>query len=144
MDLLTINQLNEWMTTNCYNDSYAIGNRSIDEGCGLDQFGSLYVWYYTGRGERQNLNYFQTEKEAVQFAFKEITTDKNANKHLVGFLKVKTDEIALLSELRNRNVEFYKDEIPYGGLLDIRIRVFVFGCAIKKVLDLRDKYGYTP
>ena len=128
MGLLTIKQLDEWMTANCYNDSYAIGNRSINEGCGLDQFGSLYVWYYTERGERQNLNYFQTEQEAVEFAFKEITTDKNANKHLVGFL----------------NVEFYKDEIPYGGFSVIRIRVFVFGCAIKKVLDLRDKYGYSP
>ena len=52
MNLLTIEQLDEWMTENCYANTYAIGNRNIYEGYGLDTFGSLYVWYYTERGER--------------------------------------------------------------------------------------------
>jgi len=141
INLSTINELDEWMTMHCFNDSYGIGDRNIHEGCGLDTFGSLYVWYYTERGERKNLSYFQTEKEAVEFAFKEITADKNANRHLVGFLKDTTTELELLAGLKNRDIKFWKDEIPYD-LSGKRTRVFVFGCDIKKVLDLKDIYGY--
>jgi len=143
-ELFTIQQLDDWMTWNCYNDNYGIGNRNILEGCGLDTFGSLYVWYYTERGQRQNLTYFQTEKAAVEYAFKEITSDKNANMHMVGLIKEKDKEkeIELLSELEKRDVKYWKDEIPYGPFNDIRVRVFVFGCDIKKVSDLKDKYGY--
>jgi hypothetical protein len=140
MNLSTINQLDEWMTHNCYNDSYAIGNRNIYEGCGLDTFGSLYVWYYTERGQRQNLNYFQSEQEAVEFAFKTITADKFANRHLIGFLKDKLAEEELLKELNNRNIKYWTDQIPYGGISDPRFRVFVFGCDIKLTVDLKEKY----
>ncbi|MEO5943577.1 MAG: hypothetical protein ABIP30_07655 [Ferruginibacter sp.] len=141
MNLLTVKQLDEWMVDNCFNDSYGIGNRNIHEGCGLDTFGSLYVWYYTERGQRKNLKYFQTEKEAVAFAFKTIIADKSANIHMIGFIKDKSKEDELLTELRERNIEFWKDEIPYGGPNDIRSRVFVFGCDIKLVLDLQKQFG---
>ena len=142
MNLKTIKQLAEWMTANCYRDKYAIGNRNINEGCGLDTFGTLYVWYYQSeRGERENLDYFRTEQEAVNFAFKKITADKSANRHMIGFIKDKSKEKELLTELEKRKVEYWKDEIPYGGINDPRIRVFVFGCDIKKVLDLQEKYN---
>lgn len=42
-NLTTIDQLDEWLTDNCLQDTYGIGNRNIYEGCGLDTFGSLYV-----------------------------------------------------------------------------------------------------
>ena len=141
MNLLTIEQLDEWMTDNCFNDSYGIGNRNIHEGYGLDTSGTLYVWYYTERGQRQQLNYFQTEKEAVDFAFKTITADKSANRHMIGFIKDRTKEMELLTELRNRNIKYWKDEIPYGGPNDIRVRIFVFGCDIKRVSDLQQQFG---
>jgi hypothetical protein len=139
--LLTVKQLDDWMTENCYADNYGIGDRNIHEGYGLDNFGSLYVWYYKERGERENVNYFQTEKEAVDFAFKKITSDKFAKSHMVGFINDKQSENEFLTELRNRNVEFWKDEIPYYGLEKLTTRVFVLGCDIKKVLDLHNKYG---
>jgi hypothetical protein len=141
LELTTIKQLDEWMTENCYPETYAIGNRNIYEGCGLDTFGSLYVWYYTERGERQNLNYFQTEKEAVEFAFKKITADKFAKSHMVGFINDKQSGLDLETELRKRNIDFWKDEIPYYGLAKPTTRVFVLGCDIKKVLDLQTKYA---
>ncbi len=141
MDLLTIKQLDEWMTANCYNDGYAIGSRIIHEGYGLATLGSGYTWYYTERGERRNENYFQTEEEAVDFAFKTITADKFANRHMIGFIKDKVLESELLVELDRRHITFWKDEIPYGGLHDKRTRVFVFGCDIQNVLDLQEKYS---
>lgn len=140
MELSTIRQLDQWMTENCYNDTYAVGSRSIHEGYGLSQSGSQYVWYYTERGECQNLHYFLTEQEAVDFAFKTITADKFANRHLVGFIKDKASETELVAELDKRNVVFWKDDIPYGGLTDRRTRIFVFGCDVERVLDLQTKY----
>lgn len=141
MKLTTIKQLDEWMTFNCYKDNYAIGNRSIYEGFGLDTFGPLYVWYYTERGNRENLEYFGTEQEAVDFAFKKITADKSANRHLIGFINDKSTEKELLDELDKRKIEYWRDEIQYSGINDLRIWVFVFGCDIKKVLDLKEKYN---
>ena len=141
IELTTIKQLDEWMTENCYAETYAIGNRNIHEGCGLDTFGSLYVWYYTERGERQNLNYFQTEKEAVEFAFKKINADKFAKSHMVGFINDTQSGLDLENELRHRKIDFWKDEIPYYGLARLTTRIFVLGCDIKKVLDLQNKYG---
>ncbi|MFD2934866.1 hypothetical protein [Spirosoma flavum] len=140
MVLLTIKQLDEWMTANCYNDSYGIGSRIIHEGYGLDTADRLFVWYYTERGVRQNLSYFQTEKEAVDFAFRTITADRSANRHLVGFLKDKSVEQELIDELDRRGIAFWKDDIPYGGLHDRRSRIFVFGCDIQRVLNLQEKY----
>ncbi|MFA9214536.1 MAG: hypothetical protein ACEQSR_11925 [Candidatus Methylacidiphilales bacterium] len=137
----TIKELDSWMTQNCYNNKYAIGNRNIDEGLGLDTYGSLYIWYYTERGERQTLNYFRTEKEAVEFAFEEITSDKFAKSHLVGFINDLKTLFELETELQNRKIEFWKDEIPYYGINKPTTRIFVLGCDIKKVLDLQIKYG---
>jgi hypothetical protein len=140
MDIRTIQQLDEWMTAHCYNDSYAIGARNIHEGYGLELSGGLYVWYYTERGVRSPLAYFETEAEAVAHAFKAISADSTANRHLIGLIKEKAREDALLAELERRNIKFFKDVIPYGGLNDPRTRVFVFGCDINAVLDLREEY----
>ncbi len=143
MTPLTIQQLDGWMTAHCYNDSYGIGNRIIHEGYGLSASNSLYIWYYIERGERQNLNYFQTEQEAVDFAFRAIIADKSANRHLVGLLNDKSLEQALLAELDTRGIAYWKDEIPYGGLHDRKTRVFVFGCEVQKALDLQKEYSNT-
>ena len=129
------------MTVNCYSDNYAIGNRIIHEGYGLDTFGGLFTWYYTERGERSTMKYFYTEEEAVEYAFKIISTDQFAKSHVVGFINDKQDEKELITELQNRSVEFWKDEIPYYSLQKMTTRIFVFGCDIKKVLDLQAKYA---
>lgn len=142
MNPTTIKQLDEWMTLHCYNDSYGIGNRNIHEGYGLDTVGSLYVWYYTERGHKDNIRFFQTEEAAVDFAFKTITQDQSANRHLVGFIMNKSvEEEELVTALQNRNIHFWKDEIPFVSAQDKRTRIFVFGCDITKVLDLQEKYG---
>jgi hypothetical protein len=140
-ELSTIKELDQWMRANCYNDSYAIGGRIIHEGYGLESWGDTFVWFYTERGSKQSLHVFNTEKEAVLFALREIKLDKSANRHLVGFLKSKLSESELIRELERRNIKCRTDKIPFGGPNDPRHRVFVFGCDIKLVKDLEEKYG---
>ena len=136
----TIQELDEWMTAHCYPDSYAIGKRIIHEGYGLYRDGNQFVWFYTERGVRDDLHHFQTESEAVAYAFAAIINDKTANRYLIGLVTA-AQEQALFTELNARDVAYWKDEIPYGGLHDKRSRIFVFGCDIRRVPDLLEKYG---
>ena len=129
------------MTEQCYPDSYAIGARKIHEGYGLYRDGNQFVWFYTERGSRDNLRYFQTEAEAVAYAFTAITSDPTANRHLIGFVNDPAEEQTLLAELDVRGVAYLKDEIPFGGPQDKRTRIFVSGCDVRRVLDLQEKYG---
>lgn len=143
MDVSTIQELDDWMTANCYNDSYEIGSRKTHEGYGLTTIDGLYVWYYTERGVCDYLHYFQTEQEAVDFAFKAITTDKTANRHLVGFMNDRSMKQELVTELDKRGITYWQDKIPFGGLHDPRTRIFVLGCDIQRALDLQEKYGIS-
>lgn len=136
----TVNELGDWMTNKCYNDGYAIGNRIIHEGYGLANTNGKWIWYYTERGHIEALQYFNTENEAAEFAYTAIKNDKTSNRHMIGFVKDKNDEEALALELTKRNIEFFKDQIPYGGINDKRTRFFVFGCDIKNVSDLAKIY----
>lgn len=134
-------ELDDWMTAHCYPDSYAIGKRIIHEGYGLYRDENQFVWFYTERGVCDNLLTFQTESEAVAYAFNAIIGDKTANRHLVGFVSDKGEEQALLAELDQRGIAYWKDEIPFGGMHDKRSRIFVFGCDIRRLPDLLEKYG---
>ncbi|MEM6842890.1 MAG: hypothetical protein AAF632_11745 [Bacteroidota bacterium] len=134
-------ELEQRMKENCYNfNGYSINGNSIHEGFGIDKLGSLFAWYYTERGNRDNLKYFQSEKEIVEYAFKQIKSDMWAKVHRVGFTvdKVKIDELA--QTLKKRNIEFLQDSIPYYGSQSPVYGIFVFGCSNRRVIDLKDKY----
>lgn len=137
----TIEALRQWFEDHCYSDhNYAIGDRFVHEGHGLRQVGATFVWYYTERGREDILKTFDAEPKAVAYALQAIENDHFASSHLVGIVRNPADEHALLHELAIRNIGFWKDSIPYGGLNDRRTRVFVRGCDIRKVEDLREKY----
>lgn len=130
----TIKELKDYLKKNCFNNElYSIDGNIIYEGFGLEKWGELFIWFYTERGNKENLKYFKSEKEAVEYAFNKITSDKYANSRLV----VNTDDSIIrdniLKELNNREVKFWIEEIP---LLDKVFRIFVTGCDVNKVKDL--------
>lgn len=138
----TLSELDQWMKDNCYaDDSYAIGGRSVFEGYGIGRDANGFHWYYTERGHRETIASFTNESEAAAYAFNQISKDKTAKRHLVGFIKEKSAAQELIAELQKRNIEFEQDEIPYGGINDPRYRIFVFGCAILQVKDLAEKFN---
>lgn len=137
MEIKTIQDLEKWMKDNCYSmESYSINNNFIYEGFGLENNGDLYQWFYIERGNKDILKYFRNEEEAVLYAFSEIKADAHAKRNFLGLFKERTEVEEIIIELKNRNVEFYEDKIPYGGIKDVRTRIFVIGCGIKKVKDL--------
>jgi hypothetical protein len=67
-------ELEIWMLNNNINDIYLPKNKRnkyvTDIGEGLEDIHGLYVWYYNDeRGNRTDIKYFKSEKDAVQFVF---------------------------------------------------------------------------
>lgn len=69
-----IDELEIWMLNNNINDIYLPKNKRnkyvTDIGEGLEDIHGLFVWYYNDeRGNRTDIKYFKSEKDAVQFVF---------------------------------------------------------------------------
>jgi hypothetical protein len=140
LNISTIKELEDWMAENCLKNKITPRHRyETDDGIGLEKYGDFYIWYYSERGEKENLNYFDTEKEAAEFVYEYVKKDKYANSHLVASLNSQNLKNELITELKNRNIKYWNDEISYSPNEKI-MQVFVYRCDIKKVIDLKDKY----
>jgi len=123
------------------NNKVTPGNRFItDEGVGLEKYGDLYIWYHSERGEKENLKYFKTEKDATDFLYEYLRKDKNANSHLIGSFTDPKLKRELIIKLIDRNVKYWNNEIPKWGIDKKLMQIFVYRCDIKKVADLKEKY----
>ena len=138
----TVVQLTTWMQVNCYHfNNYNLNNDPIYEGFGLELRAGTWIWYYTERGHEDVIARFNTEQEAVAYAFKAISDDKTAKTHIIGFVKDTKVLKELIDALEERNIEFSQAVIPYTREEPKdRYMVFVFGCDINKVADLKEKY----
>lgn len=140
IEILTVADLEKWLKDNCYSmDSYSINGNAIFEGYGLENNGGLFQWFYTERGNKETLEHFATEKEAVEFALKKIQADKHAKRNYLGMFKTDAEVEQIVSTLKERGIEYWTDKILYGPFEDWRTRIFVIGCGIKKALDLKQK-----
>lgn len=142
MEPTTVAELIAWMRINCYHfDNYNLDNNSIYEGFGLEYRAGTWVWYYTERGNQDVLANFITEQEAVAYAFKMISNDRSAKTHIVGFVKDTNLLKELIAILEQREISYSQSVIPYTiEAPRDRYMVFVFGCDINKVADLKEKY----
>jgi hypothetical protein len=133
-------ELEQWLKDNCCTmNNYSVNGSLIHEGYGLENNGGLYQWYYIERGKKETLKYFATEKDAVQYALKIIKADEHSNRNFIGIYKESLAIEKIISELKNRDIEYCTDKILYGGVNDWRTRIFVIGCGIKKATDLIKK-----
>lgn len=74
-NIKTIVDLEKYLVVNHPDkNNFIIGNfgKYGFDGFGLDRQGSLYIWFYYEKNEKQNLAYFDSEDKAVEFALKEI------------------------------------------------------------------------
>lgn len=137
---ISVIELENWMKDNCYNfSSYSINGNFIDEGFSIEKNGDLFLWYYQERGIKRAIKEFQSEKEVVEYGFNKILNDKCAKVHCIGFSKNEKDINDLVSIISGMNIEFFQDKITYDDWKPV-FRVFVFGCDVKKVLFLKEKY----
>ena len=59
---------------------------------------------------------------------------------MLGMFKEKLVVEELMNDLSKENIHAEMDEIPYGGLNDMRYRILVFGKDVVKGKDLASKY----
>lgn len=124
-------ELESWMKENCYHfNSYSINGNSIYEGFGIKKSNDLFIWYYTERGQENNIKTFQSENEIVEFAFNQIKADKWARTHCIGFTNDKNKNLEMKRALQKMKIDFFEDEIPYDGIDGPVYRIFVSGCDI--------------
>lgn len=71
----TIKELEIWMSKNEIKNTYTPSARYVtDEGEGLEVLNGLFIWYYIGRGKRNNIQYFKSESEAVEYVYNYLRT----------------------------------------------------------------------
>ena len=138
-------ELEAWMKSNCFNfEGYSINGNAILEGFGIDKTSGLYSWYYTERGEKKVLRFFNTEAEIVEYAYNQLIDDKWAKSYCVGFTTDKYESQELTGRLQSLGIDFITDEIPYYGPLNPVFRTFVLGCDYKLVEDLKTAFYKAP
>jgi len=68
--MTTVRELEDWMLHNGIKNTFTETGRFLtDEGFGLEKVSEIFIWYFIERVERQNLMYFTSEKDAVQFVY---------------------------------------------------------------------------
>lgn len=136
----TILQLVAWMEKTCNNfRSYALSDELIDEGYGIERQDHEFCWYYTERGIKHIIHQFNSELEVVQYAYQIIRRNIWSWSYMIAFVRAESTAREIELELRERGISFHSDNIPYGGPDDRMYRVFVFGCDVKRVSDLKVK-----
>lgn len=134
-------ELENWMTENCFNfNNYLINGNGIGDGFGIDKSNGRYIWYYIERGNKDNLKYFKSETEIVEYAFNQIKSDEWAKTHCIGFSTDFNKINELKKELEKMNIEFIEDQIPYYGIDKPVYRIFVLGCDIQRTKQFKAEY----
>jgi len=76
--IMTIKELEDWMFQNNIKNTFTPNFRYVtDIGEGLENLSGLYVWYYIDeRGNRTDIKYFNSEKDAVLFLIDYLVNEK--------------------------------------------------------------------
>jgi len=137
MDTSELSQL--LFSEGCNPNLYTIGHGGSDAFC-LYQSNGKWQVCYTERGH-DSPPIFETdsEKEACQFFFRQITSFRHD--HCVGLFRSEQCAIALEQRLLDKQIQSRRDKVPYGGPHDPRYRVFVSG---KAIFGAKELLGSVP
>lgn len=136
----TVNDLIQWLRLHCYNRNYQILEENALDGEGLGQLGTKYYWFRRERGNMAQMQYFDSEQEAVTHAFYKISRDRFARRHL---LRVEPNRFVaqrIAAELALRNLEYELETVQVSDNFGLPGHaIYVYGCDLKKALDLKYK-----
>ncbi len=121
----------------CNPDGYGIGSLPGGyDGFSLLHEGDKWRVFYAERGELAEPPLFESEseEEACDFFFRHMMSVRQD--HLVGFFRSQEKAKKLEVQLEQHGLAPHSDSIPYGGVNDPRVRVFVVGKDIFKAKEL--------
>lgn len=140
----TIQELEAWLVKNCYSfQELTIGHHFAPEGIVIEEDGNRFNWCYSERGNKRILKSFDSEKELVDYAMDQLTTDKWYKAHIIAFTFDEEKIKELEAYLSERKIGYERNDIPNYTKGRRAYRIFVFGCDIKKTEHLKARYMYA-
>lgn len=137
----TIEELELWLVENCYSfQELSIGNHFAPEGIVIEKDGTKFQWCYSERGNKRVGKSFDSEKELVDYALIQLTSDKWFRAHIIAFTFDESKINKLGSLLEKEKINYERNDIPNYTKGKRAYRIFVFGCDIKKTEYLRREY----
>lgn len=139
--LQTINQLCRYLEEECYNfNSISIGPHYAQEGIVIEKNGNDYCFSYVERGKKEVVESFEKEEDLVKYALERLLVDEWYKAHLVAWVWNKDSILEAEKELKNKGIQFKRNDIPNFSQGKTAYRIFVFGKDVLKVNFLKQKY----
>jgi len=137
----TIAELEQYLERECYNFQWlSIGGHRAPEGAFIEKAGNEYVFGYSERGKREVLASFPTERELVDYAFRQLTADRWHRGHLVAWVWSEAEILEAEEDLRRRGIPWERNDIPNYRPGRRAYRIFVFGRDLLRLGDFKEKY----
>ena len=140
----TIEELEAYLEENCYSFlELSIGNHRAPEGIVIEKNNEKFIYAYSERGNKSLINSFDTEKELVQYALKELMKDEWSKAHVVASTFDLKEILEAEEQLIDLKIYFKRNDIPNYKAGRTAYRIFVFGSDILKLDGLKEKYLHS-
>lgn len=115
------------------------------EGFVIKQDGQEYIYGYSERGFLRTIKASESEEELVNYALKDLASDKWNRAHLVARMWSEYDAAEAERELSRMHIAFERNDVHNCDMEHRRLcRIFVFGRDILRLSDFKRKYIQDP
>jgi len=137
----TINELEQYLEENGYSfQELTIGKHYAHEGYIIEKGEASYNFSCSERGCKTVLKSFDNEEDLVEYAYNIISKNKWAKAHLLMSTYKEYEISGIENELKERNIEYRRNDIPNYKDGKRLYRVFVFGNDILELKDVKREY----
>lgn len=135
-------ELEKYLEDECYSFSaISIGNHRAWEGIYLEEQNKKFIFGFSEKGQKNIIKIFDMEEALVEYALKELNSNKWFKAHLVARTLNEKLILEAEKELEKLSVDFCRNDIPHVDLEDrTEYRIFVFGKDIKKLSKFQKIY----
>lgn len=124
----TISELEKYLEDECFSfREISIGRHHAPEGIVIEKLYNTYVFGHSERGKLDIIQSFSTEKDLVDYALKALNEDEWNKAHLVAWVWNESEIKNAEKELKNKNINFKRNDIPNYSQGKRAYRIFVFG-----------------
>ncbi len=117
-----------------------IGKHGAQEGYIIEKNENSYDFSYSERGKKTVLKSFAKEEELVEYAFNKLSSNKWNRAHLVARVHSEAEIQQAEQELKNKHIEFVRNDIPNYAQGRSIYRIFVFGRDVEKLSEFMKRY----
>ena len=109
----------------------------------MEKCNEKFIYAYSERGNKSLINSFNTEKELVQYALKELMKDEWVRAHIAASTFEYKEILEAEKQLVDMKMNFKRNDIPNYGAGRTAYRIFVFGTDILKPDSFKEKYLHS-